>query len=36
MIFVAIIIILTIIAAVITVLRLARRISCMGEFDDWY
>jgi hypothetical protein len=36
MIFAALIIILAIIAAVITVRRLARRISGMGEFDDWY
>jgi len=35
MIFAAIVIILTIIA-VITVRRLARRISGMGEFEDWY
>ena len=36
MIFAALIIILTIIAAAITVRRLARRISGMGEFGDWY
>lgn len=36
MILAALIIIPTIIVTVITIHRLARRISGMGEFDDWF